>query len=162
MFRRYSFVRQNDGSDCGAAALATVALCHRMPERYETVVGGGGAIGEVDGRHRITQSDRRHRSTGVLPAPVWVGTYFVGASVAPVAPTPRRSASRHPASVFTTDAVCAADRQAYRKPVGPGFDCCQSPFNDRVFDTDFAPHRPRPGGQRRVGGSGRSSWSEMK
>ena len=31
MFRRYSFVRQADQSDCGAAALATVALHHRMP-----------------------------------------------------------------------------------------------------------------------------------
>src|SRR5687768_12748807 len=29
MFRRYPAVRQNDGSDCGAAALATVALYHR-------------------------------------------------------------------------------------------------------------------------------------
>src|SRR4051812_47443535 len=31
MFRRYVFVRQNDQSDCGAAALATVALHYRTP-----------------------------------------------------------------------------------------------------------------------------------
>ena len=31
MFRKYVCVRQNDMSDCGAAALATVALHHRMP-----------------------------------------------------------------------------------------------------------------------------------
>ncbi|HKB34841.1 MAG TPA: ABC transporter transmembrane domain-containing protein, partial [Gemmataceae bacterium] len=31
MFRRYAFVRQNDESDCGAAALATIALHHRRP-----------------------------------------------------------------------------------------------------------------------------------
>jgi ATP-binding cassette, subfamily C, bacteriocin exporter len=31
MWRRYAFVRQNDGSDCGAAALATLALHHRVP-----------------------------------------------------------------------------------------------------------------------------------
>src|SRR5262245_58010346 len=31
MFRRYAFVRQNDQSDCGAAALATVALHYRRP-----------------------------------------------------------------------------------------------------------------------------------
>ena len=37
MFRRYPFVRQNDGSDCGAAALATVSLHHRMPVGLERV-----------------------------------------------------------------------------------------------------------------------------
>ena len=37
MFRRNPFVRQNDGSDCGAAALATVALYHRMPVDLEQV-----------------------------------------------------------------------------------------------------------------------------
>ena len=37
MFRRNPFVRQNDGSDCGAAALATVALYHRMPVGLEQV-----------------------------------------------------------------------------------------------------------------------------
>jgi ATP-binding cassette subfamily B protein len=31
MFRRYACVRQADQSDCGAAALATVALHHRLP-----------------------------------------------------------------------------------------------------------------------------------
>ena len=31
MWRRYAFVRQNDQSDCGAAALATIALHHRVP-----------------------------------------------------------------------------------------------------------------------------------
>src|SRR6516164_2908718 len=31
MFRRYACVRQTDGSDCGAAALATIALHHRRP-----------------------------------------------------------------------------------------------------------------------------------
>ena len=31
MFRRPTFVRQNDGSDCGAAALATIALHYRLP-----------------------------------------------------------------------------------------------------------------------------------
>ena len=31
MLRRYAFVRQNDQSDCGAAALATIALHHRIP-----------------------------------------------------------------------------------------------------------------------------------
>ncbi len=31
MFRRYTLVRQNDQSDCGAAALATVALHHGTP-----------------------------------------------------------------------------------------------------------------------------------
>jgi ATP-binding cassette, subfamily C, bacteriocin exporter len=31
MFRRYAFVRQNDQSDCGAAALATIALHYRTP-----------------------------------------------------------------------------------------------------------------------------------
>jgi ATP-binding cassette subfamily B protein len=31
MFRRYACVRQNDQSDCGAAALATLALHHRRP-----------------------------------------------------------------------------------------------------------------------------------
>src|SRR4051812_32801226 len=30
MLRRYAFVRQDDQSDCGAAALATVALHHRV------------------------------------------------------------------------------------------------------------------------------------
>src|SRR5262245_51857935 len=31
MWRRYALVRQSDGSDCGAAALATVALHYRRP-----------------------------------------------------------------------------------------------------------------------------------
>lgn len=31
MFRRYSLVRQNDQTDCGAAALATIALHYRCP-----------------------------------------------------------------------------------------------------------------------------------
>ena len=31
MFRRAAFVRQNDQSDCGAAALATIALHHGVP-----------------------------------------------------------------------------------------------------------------------------------
>ena len=31
VLRRYAFVRQNDQSDCGAAALATIALHHRIP-----------------------------------------------------------------------------------------------------------------------------------
>ena len=35
MFRRYACVRQTDGSDCGAAALATVALHHRRPVGLE-------------------------------------------------------------------------------------------------------------------------------
>ncbi len=33
MWKRYAVVRQEDGSDCGAAALATVALHHRRPVR---------------------------------------------------------------------------------------------------------------------------------
>ena len=37
MFRRFPQIRQNDGSDCGAAALATVALYHRMPVGLERV-----------------------------------------------------------------------------------------------------------------------------
>jgi ATP-binding cassette subfamily B protein len=37
MFRRFPLVRQNDGSDCGAAALATVALYHRLPAGLEQV-----------------------------------------------------------------------------------------------------------------------------
>jgi HlyB family type I secretion system ABC transporter len=37
MFRRYPVVRQNDGSDCGAAALATIALFHRRPVGLEQV-----------------------------------------------------------------------------------------------------------------------------
>jgi ATP-binding cassette subfamily B protein len=42
MFRRYAYVRQNDGSDCGAAALATVALHHRLAiptQRLRELVG---------------------------------------------------------------------------------------------------------------------------
>jgi ATP-binding cassette subfamily B protein len=35
MLRRYACVRQNDQSDCGAAALATVALHHRLPVGLE-------------------------------------------------------------------------------------------------------------------------------
>lgn len=35
IWRRYSLVRQNDGNDCGAAALATLALHHRMPVGLE-------------------------------------------------------------------------------------------------------------------------------
>ena len=31
MFRRPAFVGQNDQSDCGAAALATIALHHGVP-----------------------------------------------------------------------------------------------------------------------------------
>ena len=31
MWRRYACVRQTDQSDCGAAALATLALHHRRP-----------------------------------------------------------------------------------------------------------------------------------
>jgi ATP-binding cassette subfamily B protein len=31
MFRKYTCIRQSDQSDCGAAALATVALHHRRP-----------------------------------------------------------------------------------------------------------------------------------
>ena len=31
MWRRYACVRQNDQSDCGAAALATITLHHRVP-----------------------------------------------------------------------------------------------------------------------------------
>src|SRR5262249_39295232 len=31
VLRRYAFVRQNDQSDCGAAALATIALHYRLP-----------------------------------------------------------------------------------------------------------------------------------
>lgn len=34
---RYPLVRQNDQSDCGAAALATVALYHRLPVALETM-----------------------------------------------------------------------------------------------------------------------------
>jgi len=37
MFRRYACVRQADQSDCGAAALATVALHHRRPLALEQV-----------------------------------------------------------------------------------------------------------------------------
>ena len=37
MFRRYPHVRQNDGSDCGAAALATVALHYRMRVGLERI-----------------------------------------------------------------------------------------------------------------------------
>jgi ATP-binding cassette subfamily B protein len=37
MFRRYPLVRQNDGRDCGAAALATVALYHRLPAGLEQI-----------------------------------------------------------------------------------------------------------------------------
>jgi ATP-binding cassette subfamily B protein len=35
VFRRYAFVRQNDQSDCGAAALAAVALHHRLAVALE-------------------------------------------------------------------------------------------------------------------------------
>ena len=35
MLRRYPLVRQNDQSDCGAAALATLALYHRIPVPLE-------------------------------------------------------------------------------------------------------------------------------
>jgi ATP-binding cassette subfamily B protein len=35
MWRRYPLVRQNDGNDCGAAALATLALYHRKPSSLE-------------------------------------------------------------------------------------------------------------------------------
>ena len=35
MFRRYAWVRQNDQSDCGAAALATLARHHRRPLSVE-------------------------------------------------------------------------------------------------------------------------------
>jgi ATP-binding cassette subfamily B protein len=35
MWRRYAFVRQNDGSDCGAAALATIARHYRRPVGLE-------------------------------------------------------------------------------------------------------------------------------
>ena len=37
MFRRLPLVRQNDGSDCGAAAVATLALFHRMPAALERI-----------------------------------------------------------------------------------------------------------------------------
>ena len=37
MFRRYPMVRQNDGSDCGAAALASVSLFYRRPVGLEQV-----------------------------------------------------------------------------------------------------------------------------
>ena len=42
MFRKYVCVRQNDMSDCGAAALATVAIHHRRPiglERMRDLAG---------------------------------------------------------------------------------------------------------------------------
>src|SRR5947209_5837348 len=37
MFRQYALVRQNDQSDCGAAALATVTLHHRLPVSLQQV-----------------------------------------------------------------------------------------------------------------------------
>ena len=35
--RRYPLVRQNDATDCGAAALATISLYHRRPVALENV-----------------------------------------------------------------------------------------------------------------------------
>src|SRR4051794_37096247 len=35
VLRCYEFVRQNDQSDCGAAALAMIALNHRIPVRLQ-------------------------------------------------------------------------------------------------------------------------------
>jgi hypothetical protein len=41
MWHRYTFVRQNDQSDCGAAALATVALHLGQPIARSGPGGGG-------------------------------------------------------------------------------------------------------------------------
>ncbi|MCA9190012.1 MAG: peptidase domain-containing ABC transporter, partial [Planctomycetales bacterium] len=47
MFRRYSLVRQNDQSDCGAAALATVAMHHGLSVGLQTMrdLGGTDRVG---------------------------------------------------------------------------------------------------------------------
>src|SRR5919202_1706388 len=60
MFRRYACVRQSDQSDCGAAALATVALHHRRPialQQMRDLAGtdrvGTNLLGLVQGAERL-------------------------------------------------------------------------------------------------------------
>lgn len=65
MFHRYAFVRQHDQSDCGAAALATVARHYRIPvglEQMRTLAGtdrvGTNLLGLVQAAEKIGFSAR--------------------------------------------------------------------------------------------------------
>ena len=65
MLRRFAFIRQNDQSDCGAAALATVAMHYRMPiglQQMRELAGtdrvGTNLLGMVQAAERIGFSAR--------------------------------------------------------------------------------------------------------
>jgi len=65
MMRRYALVRQDDQSDCGAAALATIALHHRVPiglQRMRDLAGtdcaGTNLLGLVQAAERLGLSAR--------------------------------------------------------------------------------------------------------
>jgi ATP-binding cassette subfamily B protein len=87
VFRRYIFVRQHDQSDCGAAALATVARHHRIPvslEQMRTLAGtdrvGTNLLGLVQAAEKLGFSARAVKGpydalpTIPLPAIVHVRT----------------------------------------------------------------------------------------
>ena len=69
MFRRYACVRQTDQSDCGAAALAAVALHHGRPaglQQLRDLAGtdrvGTNLLGLIGGAEKLGFSARARRS----------------------------------------------------------------------------------------------------
>src|SRR5262249_26231694 len=80
MWRRYTLVRQNDQSDCGAAALATIALHHGRPvglQQMRELAGtdriGTNLLGLVQAAERLGFSARAvkgpYEGLGTLPLP---------------------------------------------------------------------------------------------
>src|SRR5262245_59023515 len=80
MFRRFAMIRQSDQSDCGAAALATVALHYRMPiglQRMRELAGtdrvGTNLQGMVEAAERLGFSAKgvkgRFEALGRVPLP---------------------------------------------------------------------------------------------
>ena len=70
MFRRYAHVRQEDPTDCGAAALAAVALHYRMPIGVQRLATWPGRIEAAricgDSSMQPSNLDSRPRPSGGL------------------------------------------------------------------------------------------------
>lgn len=71
MFKRYPWVRQNDESDCGAAALATIARCYRRPlsvERLRDLAGtdrvGTNLLGLIQAAEQLGFSAKAVKASG--------------------------------------------------------------------------------------------------
>jgi ATP-binding cassette, subfamily C, bacteriocin exporter len=86
VFQRYAFVRQHDQSDCGAAALATIARHYRIPvglEQMRTLAGtdriGTNLLGLVQAAEKIGFSARAvkgpYEALSSVPLPAIVHTH---------------------------------------------------------------------------------------